>query len=957
MDKLILELLEEADREIIKVAQNKLSQRLKDLYTYFLRPKTGGLLRILNLDLHYEDGFRNYLIAKDEQGRENKYLDMTGGYGANLLGHKNPVIINTLINAANNLAPSHTQASLRKVSSLLGREISSMLEEEAKAGPWITTFSNSGTEAVEAAIKICLKRQQERKEKLAIQNTFQRNFIKKYIKNLDEAGRAQLKIFVMNFAKDMIKDPDLSLEVINEMLYQYNEHILSRPIKLAALKGSYHGKTLGSLDLTHNEGFKAPFGLKSNTVFLDLENIEDETKKCHRDFFFLDPSGGHLNIVKQPLNDIAGIFIEPIQGEGGIVEVDPKLLTRVREICDEQDILMVSDEIQSGLYRMGKLAALSDHNIAADIYTFSKGLGGGVAKIAATVCLQDKYPIDFGYLHTSTFAEDDISSSVALKVLEILKRDKDNFHKVDLIGELKKLQSKYPHLVKEVRGKGYMAAIEFSREGAARCHEFMIFDQIGFLGYFYASAILNNEKIRTTPSLSNGRTLRLQPSLFFAETEMKQLVDGLENFLKALDKADMNYFFSHIYPGEELKKPTIYPPDVYSHENTGRPMAVFFCHMITPDHARTLVTSHAKISDPVLRKKLSKVSDILDFSLLHREVLKKEDGEEVDLVFMAHPITSEELVKMVKSGRSDEMVDKLQRGIDFVKDLGATTVGLGQFTSIISLNGLKLDNRGLNLTTGNAYTTAMTVKAAIKAAKDKEIDFKKSNIACVGMAGNIVSVTASLISDHAQKMTFIYHTDLKDSLKYQLTLKRFFKDVLKSDKDSPFNKSVKEIASRVSPEKEFLNFVNELVKEEVLYLSKDTKALQQCEVVLTGASAPKPFITADDLAKNALVVDIGVPPNVNKKSLSSRKDILYIQGGLAKLPLVDGEVQAIKTSAFPLKPGTSYACLGETIVLTMAGKSNVQNIGELSKEMVQNIEEIAESVGFDLAEYKQEDSL
>ena len=87
------------------------------------------------------------------------------------------------------------------------------------------------------------------------------------------------------------------------------------------------------------------------------------------------------------------------------------------------------------------------------------------------------------------------------------------------------------------------------------------------------------------------------------------------------------------------------------------------------------------------------------------------------------------------------------------------------------------------------------------------------------------------------------------------------------------------------------------------------------------------------------------------------KDILYIQGGLAKLPLVDGEVQAIKTSAFPLKPGTSYACLGETIVLTMAGKSNVQNIGELSKEMVQNIEEIAESVGFDLAEYKQEDSL
>lgn len=956
MDKLIFELLDEFDAQNIKNANLKYSERLKDLYTYFVRPRTGSLLRILNLDKHYEDGFQNYLITKDVNGKETNVLDLTGGYGANLLGHKNPTIINTLINAANTLAPSHTQASLRKMASLLSKKLSDMIETETSNGPWVTTLSNSGTEAVEAAIKICLRNHELKKDKLRAQNIYQFNLINKAMESLDRSSQTEL----FNSLPIEITHQYPNIKNLNELNYQIfanNRNALETPYALAALEGGYHGKSLGSLSITHNESFKRPFGLSFENIFINLHNFHEKLNEHFEIFIELNIGEKGLEISQRKVSNVAGVFIEPIQGEGGIKEISIEFAHELRKWTDQNEVLLVSDEIQSGLYRTGKLMALSHYKIHADIYTFSKGLGGGVAKIAATSCHVEKYPEDFGYLHTSTFAEDDISSAVALKVLEMLERDSEKFLTTNIKGLLIELQQEYPQLIKEVRGQGYMLAIEFSEQSARRCHELVIFDQIGFLGYFFASALLNNENIRTTPSMSNGRTLRIQPSLYFGRSEFEMLEKGLRRFLKNLLALEMNYFFKHIYPDNEINPATVYPEHCYDTSNTGRPMAVFFCHMITPDHAKTLVTSHAKIDNKTLRKKLSKVAEILDFSLLHREILKDKNNKEYDVVFMAHPITSEDIVKLIKTGKSDEIVSKIQRGISFVKSLGATTIGLGQFTSIVSLNGLKLDNMELNLTTGNAYTTAITVKAALKAANDKNMNLNECDIACVGMAGNIASVTASMLSDYAKSMTFIYHTDLKDSKKYQSTLIRFFSEVLASSSKSPFVLSVKKLQQNLDFKKSIVHFVEELINAKVLTLSKEVSDLRNSQMVITGASAAEPFIAAKDLHSSAIIIDIGVPPNVIKTTLKDKQHLTYIQGGLAKLPKLDNKVQSINTSAFPLKPGTSYACLAETIILTMAGKTNVQNIGELNKKIVEEIDAIATSVGFDLADFKVEDSL
>ena len=123
----------------------------------------------------------------------------------------------------------------------------------------------------------------------------------------------------------------------------------------------------------------------------------------------------------QKFSSVAGVFVEPIQGEGGVREVSGELLKTLREESKKWGALFVSDEIQTGVYRTGKLAAIHHHDIVPDIYTFSKTLGGGYAKIAATVISQNAYGDEFGYLHTSTFSEDEFSSRIATEVLQILE--------------------------------------------------------------------------------------------------------------------------------------------------------------------------------------------------------------------------------------------------------------------------------------------------------------------------------------------------------------------------------------------------------------------------------------------------------------------------------------------------------------------------------------------------------
>lgn len=213
---------------------------------------------------------------------------------------------------------------------------------------------------------------------------------------------------------------------------------------------SFHGRTLATISATAQEKF-------------------------HKGFEPLVPGFSYV-----PFNDVyalekaitektAAIMLEPIQGEGGVNIPDEGYLTHVQKICDSNDILLVLDEVQTGIGRTGKLFAYQHYGIEPDIMTLAKGLGNGlpIGAMLATDSIAQAFTPG---THASTFGGTPIVCSAAAEVLKVLTEDGiilDNCVRMGnyLIEELDALQGKFPHIIKEVRGKGLLAGMELNIKG------------------------------------------------------------------------------------------------------------------------------------------------------------------------------------------------------------------------------------------------------------------------------------------------------------------------------------------------------------------------------------------------------------------------------------------------------------------------------------------------------------
>ncbi len=202
---------------------------------------------------------------------------------------------------------------------------------------------------------------------------------------------------------------------------------------------SFHGRTLGSLSATFKKEYKDIFHpLVPGFRFAPLNNLDK---------------------FKEQINgDTAGIIIELIQGEGGINICDIEFVKGLRELCDENDILLIVDEIQTGVGRTGKFLAIERYGVEADIICMAKALGGGVP-IGAILC-SDKLEIPVGK-HGSTFGGNPIASAAGLAVLDYLESE-NLINQAEEKGEyfISKLRELNSDLIRNVRGKGLMIGIE-----------------------------------------------------------------------------------------------------------------------------------------------------------------------------------------------------------------------------------------------------------------------------------------------------------------------------------------------------------------------------------------------------------------------------------------------------------------------------------------------------------------
>ena len=217
--------------------------------------------------------------------------------------------------------------------------------------------------------------------------------------------------------------------------------------EIITMEGSFHGRTYGSMSATGQVKYQKSFTPLVPKIFHSPLNDFD-------------------SLLKKVNEHTCAIFIEVIQGEGGVICTDPKFLRQVRSLCDEKNILLVFDEVQCGLGRSGKAFAWQHSNVKPDVMTLAKALGNGVP-IGAMVVGPKASTIFAPGDHAATFGGNFLSCAAAEVILERLQEG-DLLAHVESVGtyfkqQLEELGQQFP-MIKEVRGLGLMLGMELTVE-------------------------------------------------------------------------------------------------------------------------------------------------------------------------------------------------------------------------------------------------------------------------------------------------------------------------------------------------------------------------------------------------------------------------------------------------------------------------------------------------------------
>ena len=239
---------------------------------------------------------------------------------------------------------------------------------------------------------------------------------------------------------------------------KYGKKKSEKKYKILSAHNSFHGRTLGSLTATGQPKYQKPFEpLVPGFEYFEFNNIEDLRKKMSE--------------------DVCAVFLEPIQGESGIVPATKEFLEGARKLCDEYDALLVFDEVQCGMGRTGKLFAYQKYGVVPDVLTTAKGLGGGVP-IGAVIVNERADVLEPGD-HGTTFGGNPLACRAGVTVIKELTKEgfleeveeKGNY----LMKKLQEMKEEFD-LVADVRGMGLMIGIQFkeevnNREIATKCFE------------------------------------------------------------------------------------------------------------------------------------------------------------------------------------------------------------------------------------------------------------------------------------------------------------------------------------------------------------------------------------------------------------------------------------------------------------------------------------------------------
>ncbi|HYX28309.1 MAG TPA: aminotransferase class III-fold pyridoxal phosphate-dependent enzyme, partial [Pyrinomonadaceae bacterium] len=271
--------------------------------------------------------------------------------------------------------------------------------------------------------------------------------------------------------------------------------------KFISTINSFHGKTFGSLSVTGRDLFRGPFLPLLDVAFVPY---------------------GDASVIESAIDDeTAAVILEPIQGEGGVIVPADDYLPAVREICWRLKVLLIFDEVQTGMGRTGKMFGCDYAGVAPDIMSLGKALSGGVIPCAAFHTTDEIFAAFHPnpFYHTSTFGANPMATCAAAATIETLQSE-NLIENCAAMGEyfksgLQKLREQFPQIVRDVRGRGLLIGVEIVNAKVGESLAQRMFDRNVLIAY----------------TLNKPEVIRIEPPLIIT----RELIDvALERFEESL---------------------------------------------------------------------------------------------------------------------------------------------------------------------------------------------------------------------------------------------------------------------------------------------------------------------------------------------------------------------------------------------------------------------------------------
>ena len=432
--------------DIKRIVADRLGENY-DLHERHINRTLVAVQRTIGFDKVYARAEGSYLF--DQQG--NDYLDFLSGYSVYNLGRNHPAIKQALRDLLDLDLPNMVQMDCSILSGLLAEALTQKLPPHLDA----VFFCNSGTEAMEGAIKVARA----------------------------ATGRTGL----------------------------------------IALEGAFHGLSCGSLSIMGSAHFRDGFGPLLPEIervrIGDLARLESLLSRC----------------------TAAALVIEPVQGKGVHFPSDDFYL-RAQELCRKFGTLLICDEVQTGLGRTGRWFGFEHWNLEPDIITLAKSLSGGYVPCAAIVARREIYQKTFSRMdrcvvHSSTFGRNNLAMACGLAALQATEEEGlvENSARIGnlLLQKLGELKAKHS-VIKEIRGKGLILAIEFhepaelmAKAGWKLLHKIEpeLFPQM------VVTALLSKHRILTQVATHGADIVKILPPLIIGEKEVDRFVAALDSVL------------------------------------------------------------------------------------------------------------------------------------------------------------------------------------------------------------------------------------------------------------------------------------------------------------------------------------------------------------------------------------------------------------------------------------------